>query len=60
MALREGKHAPVDCVVIDEFHYYADRERGVAWQIPLLVLERAQFLLMSATMGPTERRSRRR
>lgn len=53
MALREGKHAPVDCVVIDEFHYYADRERGVAWQIPLLVLERAQFLLMSATMGPT-------
>jgi superfamily II RNA helicase len=54
MALREGKHAPVDCVVIDEFHYYADRERGVAWQIPLLVLERAQFLLMSATIGPTE------
>jgi superfamily II RNA helicase len=54
MALREGKAAPVDCVVIDEFHYYADRERGVAWQIPLLVLERAQFLLMSATLGPTE------
>jgi len=53
MALREGKYARVDCVVIDEFHYYADRERGVAWQIPLLVLERAQFLLMSATMGPT-------
>jgi superfamily II RNA helicase len=54
MALREGKRAPVDCVVLDEFHYYADRERGVAWQLPLLVLERAQFLLMSATMGPTE------
>jgi superfamily II RNA helicase len=54
MALREGKAAPVDCVVLDEFHYYADRERGVAWQIPLLVLERAQFLLMSATLGPTE------
>jgi len=54
IALREGKHAPVDCVVIDEFHYYADRERGVAWQIPLLVLERAQFLLMSATLGPTD------
>jgi superfamily II RNA helicase len=53
IALREGKDAPVDCVVIDEFHYYADKERGVAWQIPLLVLERAQFLLMSATMGPT-------
>ena len=41
-------------MVIDEFHYYADKERGVAWQIPLLVLERAQFLLMSATIGPTE------
>jgi hypothetical protein len=54
LALREGKRAPVDCVVLDEFHYYADRERGVAWQIPLLILERAQFLLMSATMGPTE------
>jgi len=53
IALREGKRARVDCVVIDEFHYYADRERGVAWQIPLLVLENAQFLLMSATMGPT-------
>src|ERR1700722_10816459 len=54
IALREGKDAAVDCVVVDEFHYYADRERGVAWQIPLLVLERAQFLLMSATLGPTE------
>ena len=54
LALREGKSAAVDCVVIDEFHYYADRERGVAWQIPLLVLERTQFLLMSATLGPTE------
>ncbi|MGA7124546.1 MAG: DUF3516 domain-containing protein [Polyangiaceae bacterium] len=54
MALREGKDAGVDCVVIDELHYYADRERGVAWQIPMLVLERAQFLLMSATIGPTD------
>src|SRR5580658_6691196 len=54
MALRQGKNAPIDSLVIDEFHYYSDRERGVAWQIPLLVLERAQFLLMSATMGPSE------
>ena len=54
IALREGKGAPVDCAIIDEFHYYADKERGVAWQIPLLVLERTQFLLMSATLGPTE------
>jgi superfamily II RNA helicase len=54
MALSEGKDAPVDYVVMDEFHYYADRDRGVAWQVPLLVLERATFLLMSATLGPTE------
>jgi superfamily II RNA helicase len=54
MALREGKEAPVDYVVMDEFHYYADRDRGTAWQVPLLVLERATFLLMSATLGPTE------
>jgi superfamily II RNA helicase len=54
VALREGKSAAAECVVIDEFHYYADKERGVAWQIPLLVLERTQFLLMSATSGPTE------
>ncbi len=54
MALRQGKDAPVDCVVMDEFHYYSDRDRGVAWQVPLLLLERVQFLLMSATLGPTE------
>jgi Domain of unknown function (DUF3516)/Helicase conserved C-terminal domain len=39
---------------MDEFHYYADRDRGVAWQIPLLTLPRATFLLMSATFGSTE------
>ncbi len=54
MALREGAAADVDGVVMDEFHYYSDRERGVAWQVPLLLLRRAQFLLMSATLGPTE------
>jgi superfamily II RNA helicase len=53
-ALREGKETAIDCLVSDEFHYYADKERGVAWQIPLLVLERAQFLLMSATLGPAD------
>src|SRR5262249_42258530 len=46
-ALREGAAAPVDYVVMDEFHYYADKERGAAWQIPLLSLPRASFLLMS-------------
>jgi superfamily II RNA helicase len=49
-ALREGKPG-IDAVVMDEFHYYADRERGVAWQIPLLLLEDTRFLLMSATLG---------
>jgi len=51
MALREGEEAKVDDVIMDEFHYYSDRERGVAWQVPLLVLQRARFLLMSATLG---------
>jgi len=54
MALREGEDAPVDHVVVDEFHYYADRERGTAWQVPLLTLRRARFLLMSATFGDTK------
>ncbi len=53
IALREGAEANVQDVVMDEFHYYADRERGVAWQIPLLTLPRARFLLMSATLGET-------
>lgn len=53
-ALRHGAEAPFREVVMDEFHYYADRERGVAWQVPLLTMERARFLLMSATMGATD------
>ena len=55
LALREGASADVDRVVMDEFHYYSDRDRGVAWQVPLLVLGRARFLLMSATLGDTTR-----
>jgi len=51
LALRQGPDADVDVVVMDEFHYYGDPDRGWAWQVPLLVLERAQFLLMSATLG---------
>ena len=51
VALREGEQAPVDDVVMDEFHWYADRDRGVAWQTPLLTLPRTRFLLMSATLG---------
>ena len=53
MALNEGESAPVDHAVIDEFHYYADRDRGTAWQLPLLMLPQTTFLLMSATMGDT-------
>jgi hypothetical protein len=50
-ALREGTTGPVDALVMDEFHFYGDRERGMAWHLPLLLLERTQFLLMSATIG---------
>ena len=52
-ALHEGGKADVDLVVMDEFHYYGDRDRGWAWQVPLLELNRPQFLLMSATLGDT-------
>lgn len=51
IALREGEDARIDDVVMDEFHWYADRDRGVAWQAPLLALRRTRFLLMSATLG---------
>ncbi|MFD4958748.1 DEAD/DEAH box helicase [Microbacterium sp. NPDC058389] len=51
LALRQGADAAVDQVVMDEFHYYGDPERGWAWQVPLLLLPRAQFVLMSATLG---------
>ena len=53
ITLREGAGANVHDVIMDEFHYYADRERGVAWQVPLLTLPQARFLLMSATLGDT-------
>jgi len=53
MALREGARARVDDVIMDEFHYYSDHSRGFAWQVPLLTLPQARFLLMSATLGET-------
>lgn len=53
IALREGADANVQDAIMDEFHYYADRERGVAWQVPLLTLSKTRFLLMSATLGET-------
>jgi superfamily II RNA helicase len=55
VALRDGEDAQVDQVVMDEFHFYSDPERGWAWQVPLIELRRAQFVLMSATLGDTSR-----
>lgn len=54
-ALREGPDIDVGCVVVDEFHYFGEADRGWAWQVPLLIMENAQFLLMSATLGDTTR-----
>jgi superfamily II RNA helicase len=54
LALRHGTDAPVDQVVMDEFHFYSDPERGWAWQVPLLTLPTVQFILMSATLGDVE------
>ena len=51
LALRDGADADAGQVVMDEFHFYSDPQRGWAWQVPLLELPRAQFVLMSATLG---------
>ncbi|MES2708005.1 MAG: DUF3516 domain-containing protein [Verrucomicrobiota bacterium] len=53
-ALSLGADAPFRDVIMDEFHYYSDASRGVAWQIPLLTMSKSRFLLMSATLGATE------
>ena len=53
LALRDRDAADVGLVVMDEFHYYAEPDRGWAWQVPLLLLRDTQFLLMSATLGDT-------
>ena len=53
IALARGEHSDLVAVIMDEFHYYSDAERGYAWQVPLLTLSRARFLLMSATLGAT-------
>jgi superfamily II RNA helicase len=55
IALREGSDADVGQVVMDEFHFYSEPDRGWAWQVPLLELPKAQFILMSATLGDVER-----
>lgn len=53
IALRDGPEADVTCAVLDEFHFYADPQRGWAWQVPLLQLPHTQFVLASATLGDT-------
>ncbi|WP_055588029.1 DEAD/DEAH box helicase [Peterkaempfera griseoplana] len=55
IALRDGDRADIHQVVMDEFHFYAEPDRGWAWQVPLLELPQAQFLLMSATLGDVRR-----
>jgi superfamily II RNA helicase len=53
IALARGAACDFRVVIMDEFHYYSDAERGYAWQVPLLTLPQARFLLMSATLGAT-------
>src|SRR6202035_1423900 len=55
IALRDGAQADVGQVVMDEFHFYADPDRGWAWQVPLIELPHVQFILMSATLGDVTR-----
>ncbi len=55
IALRDGAAADVGQVVMDEFHFYAEPDRGWAWQVPLIELPQAQFVLMSATLGDVTR-----
>ncbi|MDA0564095.1 DUF3516 domain-containing protein [Streptomonospora sp. S1-112] len=55
IALRDGAEADIGTVVMDEFHFYGDPDRGWAWQVPLLELPQVQFLLMSATLGDVTR-----
>src|SRR3954452_22197436 len=55
IALRDGARADVGMVIMDEFHFYAEPDRGWAWQVPLIELPQAQFVLMSATLGDVTR-----
>jgi superfamily II RNA helicase len=55
IALREGTEADIGLAIMDEFHYYSDPDRGWAWQVPLIELPQAQFVLMSATLGDVSR-----
>jgi hypothetical protein len=54
MALRDDAETDYVGVIMDEFHYYGDRDRGMAWQVPLVTMSKARFVLLSATLGPTD------
>lgn len=54
-SLREGPSLDADMIIMDEFHFYGDPQRGWAWQTPLLELKNAQYVAMSATLGDTTR-----
>ncbi|MBP7141523.1 MAG: DUF3516 domain-containing protein [Opitutaceae bacterium] len=54
MALAHGEGSDLRAVIMDEFHYYSDPDRGTAWQVPLLALPQCRFLLMSATLAATD------
>ncbi|HEY2784343.1 MAG TPA: DEAD/DEAH box helicase [Fimbriiglobus sp.] len=44
--------APVSAVVMDEFHSFADPERGIVWELSLNMLPKhIRLLLLSATVG---------
>ncbi len=55
LALRDGAQADVGQVIMDEFHFYSEPDRGWAWQVPIIELPNAQFVLMSATLGDVTR-----
>jgi superfamily II RNA helicase len=54
LALRHGPDTEVGQIVMDEFHFYAEPDRGWAWQVPILAIPGAQFVLMSATLGDVD------
>ncbi|MBQ15840.1 MAG: helicase [Planctomycetaceae bacterium] len=48
----QGEFDDVDAVVMDEFHSFNDRERGVVWELTIGLLPPAtRLLLLSATVG---------
>jgi superfamily II RNA helicase len=51
LALRDGDRTDAETVILDEFHFYGEPDRGWAWQVPLLNLPQSAFLLLSATLG---------